>query len=248
VDTLHASLGGGSESNAQDIGILLDGVKSLQSAVGGAAILVHHTGWDTSRERGSSAIGAAVDVKIQVQPLAGGNLEIRVRKLRDGIEPPPFVLRLRATNGTAVPERVAEYLSSLTAHHRALLSALADAAVHTRSQCIAMSGLPKTSCDRARDDLVAMSAIARNPNGLRITERGLELLRSEESQIPTSPKRSHGTSPAAVPHVPHPLGWDLGLRGGTGNGKGANATDAAARTCSDIRELEIERVGMQADA
>lgn len=217
VDTLHASLNGGNENDQTDMGIFVDGCKALITAFGCSVILIHHTGWDTSRERGSSSTRAALDVKIKVHRLAGSNIEVRTEKERDCLPPLPFTVRLRAVGDSMVPDLIGEGSSTLTANQRKLLSALEDGLVRTRKECSEASGLRKSTCDRTRDELLEMDAIVEVEKSLQITDQGLALLEndSDESQVPKRPVGPNGTGTSRVPPVPTSLDVGLGLGAGT---------------------------------
>lgn len=68
IDTLACAMAGGDENSSKDMGKVLNAAKTLQQAIDGLVILVHHTGKDASRGmRGHSSLLAAVDVAIEVK-------------------------------------------------------------------------------------------------------------------------------------------------------------------------------------
>jgi RecA-family ATPase len=97
VDTFAAVAAGGDENSAADAALIIGGIKAVQRETGCAAVIVHHTGWDKTRERGSSSIRASMDVVVAVTSLGGGNVQVKVDKMRDGATPPPIICRLRAS-------------------------------------------------------------------------------------------------------------------------------------------------------
>ncbi|MBF0429292.1 MAG: AAA family ATPase [Magnetococcales bacterium] len=67
IDTLNAAASGIDENNSQDMGRVLNGLRMIQSAVGGLVLIVHHAGKNTSSGmRGHSSLFAAMDVVIEV--------------------------------------------------------------------------------------------------------------------------------------------------------------------------------------
>lgn len=64
VDTLICALGDGDENNSRDMHAVIGGARRLAEAVGAHVMLVHHTGHQQDRMRGSSALVAAVDTEI----------------------------------------------------------------------------------------------------------------------------------------------------------------------------------------
>ena len=62
IDTLNASMGGGNENSAEDMGAFLAGLRSLRNFSGAHIMVVHHLGKDrTKGARGHSSLIAAVD-------------------------------------------------------------------------------------------------------------------------------------------------------------------------------------------
>jgi RecA-family ATPase len=71
-DTLARCMAGADENSARDMGMVVENVGRIQRATDAAVLLVHHTGHDNKgRERGSSALRAAMDTAIQVKHEAG---------------------------------------------------------------------------------------------------------------------------------------------------------------------------------
>jgi len=66
IDTLARSLVGGDENSAQDVGLAIDACEKVRKATGATALVVHHTGVDGTRERGSTALRGAADTSIAV--------------------------------------------------------------------------------------------------------------------------------------------------------------------------------------
>jgi hypothetical protein len=85
IDTVHASMAGGEENSAKDMGVVLGHCRAIQEATGGLVVLIHHSGKDSERgARGSSAIRAAMDTEIEVMRNEGDQRTARITKQRDG--------------------------------------------------------------------------------------------------------------------------------------------------------------------
>ena len=83
IDTLARCFGGGNENVQQDMNAFVRGCDVVRRAFAGATVLVaHHTGWDTSRERGSNALRAASDTMISLQS-RGDMILLRVERQKD---------------------------------------------------------------------------------------------------------------------------------------------------------------------
>ena len=90
VDTLARSMDGGDENSTRDMGVTIANIELIRSSIGCDVLLVHHSGYDESRERGSSALRAALDTKLALRG-AADELMLAVEKHRDwetGLEVP----------------------------------------------------------------------------------------------------------------------------------------------------------------
>jgi RecA-family ATPase len=67
VDTWARSLTGGDENSAQDAGTAIDRLDRIRSSTGATPIVVHHTGADGTRERGSTALRGASDTSLMME-------------------------------------------------------------------------------------------------------------------------------------------------------------------------------------
>lgn len=116
IDTLARSLVGGDENSAQDVGLAIDACERVRKATGATALVVHHTGVDGSRERGSTALRGAADTSIavahdestrtttvQVKKVkdaeGGGTFRLSLAKFGHSVVLKEAVLGLTATNG-----------------------------------------------------------------------------------------------------------------------------------------------------
>jgi hypothetical protein len=90
VDTLARSMDGGDENSTRDMSLTIANIELIRSSLACDVILVHHSGYDESRERGSSALRAALDTKLAMRG-AADELVLTVEKHRDwetGLEVP----------------------------------------------------------------------------------------------------------------------------------------------------------------
>ena len=68
IDTLNRSAPDADENSSKDMGLIIDGMKKIQSYCEGLVICVHHTGKDVSKGlRGHSSLLASLDSAIQVE-------------------------------------------------------------------------------------------------------------------------------------------------------------------------------------
>lgn len=84
IDTLNRAAPNADENSSKDMGAILEGAKSLQSAISGLVVLIHHTGKDASKgARGHSSFTAALDGSIEVERSLNGRAW-SVAKAKDG--------------------------------------------------------------------------------------------------------------------------------------------------------------------
>lgn len=93
IDTLARCFVGGDENSAKDMGTFVQACRDLQSRLDAAILLVHHTGKDNGKERGSSALRGAADVMIGVSK-KGDVVTLTNDKQKDDREFEPVRLRL----------------------------------------------------------------------------------------------------------------------------------------------------------
>ena len=67
VDTFQRNFGGGNENSAEDVGNFIHQLDGLIATYGCNVCIVHHSGHEGNRARGSSVIGASLDYEFKVQ-------------------------------------------------------------------------------------------------------------------------------------------------------------------------------------
>ena len=67
IDTLARCMPGGDENSAQDVGRVIDAVDGIRARNNCGVILVHHSGVDGTRPRGSTALFGACDTVVMVE-------------------------------------------------------------------------------------------------------------------------------------------------------------------------------------
>lgn len=85
VDTWARSLVGGDENSQKDAGIAIDACERVRKMTGSTVVVVHHTGADGLRERGSTALRAAADTSIMINhDEQTKSTAVIVKKMKDG--------------------------------------------------------------------------------------------------------------------------------------------------------------------
>jgi hypothetical protein len=96
VDTWARSLTGGDENSAQDAGIAIDVCEKIRAETGASPLVVHHSGADGMRERGSTALRGASDCTLHMDKQeASGLITLTCKKSKDSepFAPMRFMLR-----------------------------------------------------------------------------------------------------------------------------------------------------------
>lgn len=112
------------ESKTAHMKLLLDGARALRDEMMCAVLFIHHTGWDESRERGSSDLRAAMDVSLSLATKRGDERELQVVKARDFTPPDPIRFALPARHGARVVESLTTSIGSLSFSEQALIEQL----------------------------------------------------------------------------------------------------------------------------
>jgi hypothetical protein len=94
IDTLARCMPGGDENTSDSMGAFLQNVDALRRAIDGLALIVHHTGKDTSAgARGHSSFFGAMDGCLEVSR-DGDHRSFKVAKSRDGVDGESQAFRL----------------------------------------------------------------------------------------------------------------------------------------------------------
>lgn len=84
VVTDSARATGAGAEDTRDMSSYVEGLEVVQSAFGGLVLVVHNTGWDGSRERGSTLLPDACDTTLLLSGNPRGVRTLEHRKHRDG--------------------------------------------------------------------------------------------------------------------------------------------------------------------
>lgn len=96
IDTWARSLTGGDENSAQDAGVAIDVCEKIRASTGATPFIVHHSGADGLRERGSTALRGASDCSLHMQrEEASGVITLSQKKSKDSepFAPMKFMLQ-----------------------------------------------------------------------------------------------------------------------------------------------------------
>lgn len=85
LDTWARAMTGGDENSSQDTGLAIDVCETISTETGATTLVVHHTGADGIRERGSTALRGAADAQLlMARNDVSGVVTMRCTKIKDG--------------------------------------------------------------------------------------------------------------------------------------------------------------------
>lgn len=175
IDTLSRCMAGGDENSARDTGLVVAALERVQAATGAAILLLHHTGWDTTRERGSSNLRAVADASLELDA-AGNLMTLKVVKAKDSEPPAPLHLQRTIVEipgrvkrdgdpvTSCIIERASNVESAISGAARAALDALLDSDLgdgltHSEWRTACEQTVPKSSFNRAINELIGLTAV-----------------------------------------------------------------------------------------
>jgi hypothetical protein len=92
-DTMARSMGAGDENSAKDINSVIASLDRFRRRTGATVLVIHHSGHDQSRERGSSALKAASDTFIR-QKAKGMTAQLICDKMKYGPAFDPITIQM----------------------------------------------------------------------------------------------------------------------------------------------------------
>ncbi|MFQ5791114.1 MAG: AAA family ATPase, partial [Acidobacteriota bacterium] len=94
IDTLAACFGGKNEDSTQDMNSFTNRCAKIRDELGCTVLVVHHTGRDSSRERGNLSLKNNIDTMIRCSRVKKGIVELECEKQKDAPYFEPFQLIL----------------------------------------------------------------------------------------------------------------------------------------------------------
>lgn len=103
IDTLARAMVGGDENSAKDMGLAIDVCERVRRATGATVLVVHHSGVEGTRERGSTSLRGAADTSIMMQKDETSNIiTFAPKKMKDAETPAPRQFTLSQYGHSAV--------------------------------------------------------------------------------------------------------------------------------------------------
>lgn len=105
VDTLARSMAGADENDASDMGLVVQGLDWIRRDHGCAGLVVHHSGVEKGRPRGSTALFGAADTQVRVESDDGRTVDVTCDKQKEAAPFRKQRLTLTPTVGSCTLER-----------------------------------------------------------------------------------------------------------------------------------------------
>lgn len=102
VDTLSRAIAGANENDQEVMSAAVESMDAVRRAVGGTVLVVHHFGWDGTRQRGSSVLYAACDNVVYLHDRGKGRIQMVTSKIKDGRPADTETLQLAEAGGSVV--------------------------------------------------------------------------------------------------------------------------------------------------
>lgn len=166
IDTYAANRSPGlDENSAQHSEFWLAGVRRVRDELGASVLILHHTGWDGDRVRGSSAIQGAADVVLLVERSGGLTARLKWAKARDFSEPAPMTLDMVESAESRVAV-LSTRANALTRAQSDMLRALAESSTALRAgEWRSRSGVGKSQFHKLEKEMLNAELVARNDAG-----------------------------------------------------------------------------------
>jgi len=113
IDTLARNFGAGDENSTEDMSRFITHVdRHLRQRFNCCVLIVHHSGHNMERARGSSALKAAVDAEYEISKDDAGNVKLRTTKMKDAELPPELLLKLKGVELPGLTDEDGEPVTS----------------------------------------------------------------------------------------------------------------------------------------
>jgi hypothetical protein len=174
VDTLSANTAPGfDESKTKDMKLFLDGARAMRDRLHCAVLIIHHSGWDASRYRGSSDLLGAVDASLSLRSEGDHTRVLHVEKARDFAAPEPIRFNLVPKHGGVILAHIASSTATLTPAQRQCVVVLGEHGGAMRpTEWKDATGHSRSYFHRLREEVLAAGAVEKSGGEYRLTPVG----------------------------------------------------------------------------
>lgn len=209
IDTLSKCMAGGDESSTRDMTIAMDTCALISRRLNGCAVsVVHHKGWDTSRERGSTVLRASADYMIETvrKDKTLPFISLKCSKAKDDTDTFKTVVTFQPHLDSAIVVESAgvdfiievDDFGLLDADELATLQAIMDTPRVKATELVPTLRLSRATTYRILDELKARKFIASHKGCWSVKTAGFRYLESLEKSAPvsaeTNAQKSHEKS------------------------------------------------------
>lgn len=164
IDTLNRAAPGADENSSKDMSEIIANLKILQDGIGGAVLVVHHSGKDATKGlRGHSSLFAALDAALEVTRI-DGRREWTVAKSKDDADGARYAFSLRVVD--LGDDEGGEPVTSCVIESDAAASPNRQRKMPTGGAKIGLDALVEVISDRGR----VMAGSSSIPSGVRAVE------------------------------------------------------------------------------
>jgi predicted transcriptional regulator len=188
IDTMARCMIGGDENTSKDVGQVIDNIDHIKRTLDTSILLVHHTGWDEQRERGSTALRGASDIVLALRP-DGTTIKLDSLKAKDSEPFATYRMYLRP-EGKSAAISLGSNPSQIGAAELSLLETLPAAFGSNRvatSTLLQASGLPQRTFYRSLKSLVDRGYFGQDKDGRStlnfITQQGRDAITANDCQL-----------------------------------------------------------------
>jgi hypothetical protein len=173
-DTFARSLRG-NENGQEDTGLYVEAVDAIREATGAHVQIVHHTGWEGSRSRGSSNIPASLDTELTLMRDAD-RVTVSVTKQKDAEEYPAFTLEALPVAGSMALRAIAPTSPKMSDSERGTLEVVqrlgCTKATPWQDEADAAGACKRRMFYNAKKRLLGLAYVRETREGFVITDAG----------------------------------------------------------------------------
>jgi DNA-binding MarR family transcriptional regulator len=193
VDTLARNFAG-NENAQEDMNDFVRGCDTLRLRTGATVVVVHHTGWNAERSRGSTSFPAAVDTEVTLSR-DGERVTVKCTKQKDAAPFSDITLEAMPVADSLVLVSIGQAPSKLSKNELACLKAVQNFEGDTgaaASTIVEATGLQRSSVYAALNALMDSGYVRKHGRKYRLTDSGKDKLVQLSNEIPMGVQPSAG--------------------------------------------------------